>query len=704
MKIMLVCDSMGIGGAETHVLGLAEGLCREGHFVTVAAKSGELVNALLESCGGGARFIELSPRSNSVIGMAAYVVALGKMIKRIAPDVIHAHSRKTAFAIRTLMAVGYVKKVPFVVTAHAKYCVDCFRKRLSAWGDVCIAVSEDIRDHLCAHFGASADSIEIIPNGIDTDEFLPSATYTPHSILFASRLDADTSHGAYCLCKIADRLSERFPKIKIFIAGGGSELQRLMDITPKVEFLGALPSLSDVISTSELVIGVSRVALEAMSCEKNVLLFGNEGALGLLDEDNLAMAEKTNFTCRDGGIKDEEFLFAEIERFFDSDKIKRKKTARHNRKYVVENHSLSDTAKRTFAVYNKLIVDTPRILIGGYYGFSNLGDDAMLDALISFLKWRLSSIKNVCVLRGRNGNVSGVGSVDRYSPLKVVSEMMRADIFILGGGSLLQNETSTRSLLYYCTLVFLSKLCQCKRIILSNGIGPLKSRFAEKLSIAALRMADRVSVRDGDSLAFLRSIGFEKATLGADLCFLLEPTREESERVERAKLACKDGYALVAMKGGAVRDRAQFVNELKSTMKDRGLMPIFVAMDGEADTEGAIKFAKRCGGVYLSGLSRGEITSLLFDCEVAVGERLHFLIFSLLAKKGFVGIGNSPKIKSFCREALGMKTVDVCHPSSLGELVDRARSQPIEKLELALDRYKKRLVGELLEIQKAFFV
>ena len=543
----------------------------------------------------------------------------------------------------------------------------------------------------------------VIPNGIDTDEFSPSVYFEPYSVLFASRLDADSSRGAYCLCTIADELAAEYPQIKIRIAGGGSELSALRKSKRSVELLGGLPSLFEEICRAELVIGVSRVAFEAMSCERNVILFGNEGAMGLVDNAVVSVAEKTNFTCRGCGHGNEVLLKKEIERFFSTKIEKREAQAKQNREYVIKHHSSKDIVRQTLSVYEGLISRPRRILIGGYYGFKNMGDDAMLCALLKLLREVSINPSHVSVLGKEKKKLDGVQTVGRYTLVDLVREMKKADVFLLGGGSLFQNETSDRSLLYYCALVFLSKVLGVRCVLISNGLGPLESRFARALMVATLRLADHVSLRDKCSLELARSLGRCDATLGADLCFFENVKPNESERVRQIKSKLKNGYVMIALKGN-LKDRIAFAYELKKLCGTRDWRPLFVVMDGSEDREKAKSLARLCGGIFAEDLTQEEIFALISSAKVTIGERLHFLIFSLLAGKGFVGVGVSPKIVSFASETLGMPTLDFADPSELSSLVDKAMGISPDILCSELRKYQNRLKKELEEIKKAFFV
>jgi polysaccharide pyruvyl transferase WcaK-like protein len=213
-----------------------------------------------------------------------------------------------------------------------------------------------------------------------------------------------------------------------------------------------------------------------------------------------------------------------------------------------------------------------------------------------------------------------------------------------------------------------------------------------------------VSLRDNASLELASSLGCLDATLGADLCFSESVRLEESERVSLIRSKAKNGYVIIALKGNDDKAKLKFIKSLQKLCDVRGWEPLFVAMDGSEDREPAKSLACLCGGIYAGDLTRGELLSLIASAEVAIGQRLHFLIFSLLVGKCFVGVGRSPKIVSFTSEALGMPTLDLSDPSSLSALVDKAMGFSSEELSSVLKKYQNSIKNELKELKKTFFV
>jgi len=98
-------------------------------------------------------------------------------------------------------------------------------------------------------------------------------------------------------------------------------------------------------------------------------------------------------------------------------------------------------------------------IISGYYGFKNIGDDAMLMAIIDNLRMYRRDLRILVLSRNplETGLVYNVDSINRFNLLKILLIMRNSKLFINGGGSLIQDNTSTRSLIYYLGMIWLAK-------------------------------------------------------------------------------------------------------------------------------------------------------------------------------------------------------------------------------------------------------
>lgn len=121
----------------------------------------------------------------------------------------------------------------------------------------------------------------------------------------------------------------------------------------------------------------------------------------------------------------------------------------------------------------------------GYYGYGNFGDELMFKACVELLK--KSGFETIVVPLPSQGNgIDGVQPVNRFSPL-ILEVLKRVDISVAGGGELLQDATSFRSILYYCTLSKLALVNKKKLIFLGNSLGTLKLKLSRLMVKDILR-------------------------------------------------------------------------------------------------------------------------------------------------------------------------------------------------------------------------
>ena len=116
------------------------------------------------------------------------------------------------------------------------------------------------------------------------------------------------------------------------------------------------------------------------------------------------------------------------------------------------------------------------VVMSGYYGFSNAGDDAILEAIQQAIH---EASDHICVTALSNDpeltrRQYGLEAIPRFRVWKVFSALRRCDALLSGGGSLLQDTTSTRSLLYYLTVIRCAHRLGKPVMLYANGIGPVR--------------------------------------------------------------------------------------------------------------------------------------------------------------------------------------------------------------------------------------
>ena len=666
MKILILTDQLGIGGAETHIAQLAKTLtgCKKNVFI--ASAGGDIADKLEKQ---GIPQIRLPMNTHSPIRWLFLRHKIRAFIKREKIDVAHAHARVPALLIHGVRRLRCAE----IVTVHAKFRAGLVRRLLSRWGENSIAVSEDLRTYLHNVYEIPMQRITVIPNGIDLLQFSPKAEEESSDalrILFASRLDADCSRGAELLLEIAPLLAQQIPKFSITIVGGGKKMSEITSRAQKIncelgfdciQAIGTVQDIAPLLREQDIFIGVSRAALEAAASGCAVVLCGNEGYGGILKKESFFEASLSNFCARDSQKSNSELLLQDILELALSPAL-RKDCAAECRKLLEEHYDAASVCEKTLDVYQKSLHPTHRatIAIGGYFGCGNLGDDAILQAFIEYTRTSYPDIRILALTKNPRADARrfGVQCFRRKNPFSLILAFLRADAFLCGGGSLLQNLTGKLSPYYYLFMLRLAKLCGAMPILFAAGIGPLYGKNAQRATQKTLAQSAYISLRDEESLRFLRMQGVDSAKLhlGADAALLLAPPpiSRTHALLKRIDIVKNQRYVCVCLKSGKHTDnsRRTIIAALRMLCREQDLLPVFLPLD-ESDLSINAEAAHRLGGRLFVADEPSDVTALLRNAQLLISMRLHGMILATTVALPSVGIptADDPKISSFARLA-----------------------------------------------------
>ena len=674
MKIMLITAEMDRGGAETHIFCLARELVKMGDEVVVVSSGGELAEKL---CGVGAEHIRLSADRYSPLSVLRGRVMLRRIIGEKGIDLIHAHSRISAF-----LSYPVAKKcgIPLITTVHARFSTPLLYRRLAKWGRPTIAVSEDLGQYLRDNYRIDGENIRVIPNGIDTSVFCrKSSASVKNRIVFMSRLDRDCSKGALSLCNIGKKLLDRFDGLEIVICGGGEELEGIRERAERIcnsvgknfiSVVGHVDNTAELLRTAHVFVGVSRAALEALGCGALTVLCGNEGMLGLVDSrEVLEKAELTNFCCRGEKRLEDGRLLSELCRALSLPDGEAGRLSEMGAEYVRELHGAVGMATRIRLLYGQVgraETRRGRVVLCGYYGYGNMGDNALLRACIVRARGEFAHSEIIALTeKGKADEESfGVRCVRRMAPFSLFRELMRAEVLVLGGGTLLQDRTSLRSLVYYVALCRIVAFFGGRIVLWGNGLSELRSRLSEGLVLSVLERAEYIGLRDMRSVTeALRIISPECADrlyLEPDLAFLQATATDKRITFLKERLGIAYGrYAVAAIKGGAEKGIVRILESELSSLAEDGIRAVILPMLPREDRSVCREVAERVGGILAEGLCESDAVGLMRGAEVVCGMRLHALVFAAVAGVPFAGFGTDPKIEVFCRENGGLFFTDI---------------------------------------------
>lgn len=147
------------------------------------------------------------------------------------------------------------------------------------------------------------------------------------------------------------------------------------------------------------------------------------------------------------------------------------------------------------------------IAVSGYYGFENFGDEAILKVLTTELKKQKYNITVFSKSPQETHEKLGVNTIYTFSIKEVLQTLKNSDTLISGGGSLLQDATSLKSLLYYLFVIGAALFYKKEVIIFAQGIGPINSLVGRILTKYLLKKAKYITVRDEKSLKLLSDWG-----------------------------------------------------------------------------------------------------------------------------------------------------------------------------------------------------
>ncbi len=674
MKILMLIDKMERGGAETHVLTLASSLVLRGHSVCIASNGGALTEEVLAS---GIAHEKMPLGSLSPNDMISCRRRLKKMLRSGGFDIVHSHARLASTLVSDI-ARRY--DVCFVSTVHARFRLTRLRRRFSRWGQRTVAVSEDLKQYLVEEYGVPPENITVIPNGVDEKRFYPIRKNINRCtrIGFLSRLDGDCSLGAHLLCDIAPRLCRLEPDIEIIIGGAGEALSALSAHSASandeigrecVRCIGMINDVPEFMQKCDIFVGVSRAAIEAGLCSVPVILCGDEGFFGVLDEDNFNRALASNFCARGEVSACGELLYEAIAKLLLRGRYACNRDCEKVREALLKNCSAEGSVKKAEDFYRMALRKRdPKgevSLLCGYYGFGNVGDDILLRAAIERAE---REFPDPCVRAltksGRKDSVRfGIECAKRSSPIALLREIRICRRLIFGGGTLLQCNTSLRSMIYYSSLLMLARMFGHECILWGNGIGQTDRFLFRYMLKKALGCCDFLGMRDTRSYAITRCLaGNSRAVLEKDLA---EAKCTSYSTRERADYLLSRAFGKACVRFIAVMPRICRNNTIISTLvselaraRTEQIRILVIPMHELEDAKICRELCEALEAKMLSGICFDDLVMILERCERVYSMRYHGLVAAKLARVDFVGVGDDEKITGYCREN-GGRVLDV---------------------------------------------
>lgn len=329
-----------------------------------------------------------------------------------------------------------------------------------------------------------------------------------------------------------------------------------------------------------------------------------------------------------------------------------------------------------------MVAAAQKIIISGYYGFRNSGDEAVLQSILNALRKQseAAGITLTPVVLSIDPEWTtatyGVESVHRMKLGEVRKAISDSAGLISGGGSLLQDVTSSKTIPYYLAIIKLAQWMGKPTFIYAQGIGPVNRKLFHPLIKSVFRKCAYVSVRDEQSRLLLQSMGLDKGKIDVVPDPVMGLTLPEDVRTEtygpssgNAHVHDSDISNLLTAPytvGISVRFWEQSRKELdalaEGLLKASAELPLhlrFLPFHHSADNEASRYVMQKLGqGVEKHGgtvsicedaLHPLQMLREVGQCQALIGMRLHSLIYAAVRRVPLMGVSYDPKIDHFLK-------------------------------------------------------
>ncbi|MDD3656049.1 MAG: polysaccharide pyruvyl transferase CsaB [Atribacterota bacterium] len=314
------------------------------------------------------------------------------------------------------------------------------------------------------------------------------------------------------------------------------------------------------------------------------------------------------------------------------------------------------------------------IMISGYFGFGNCGDEAILMAMIQELS-RYIPKENIVVLSQspkKTKEKYRVNALHRLNLFLILSQLRKLNVFISGGGGLLQDISGKGfSIIYYLGLIILARLFKVSSVIYAQGIGPIRRQINRKIIKLVLTRINLIIVRDEKSQLLLQEIGIDKksVSISADPSFLLRTEELPNNIAEKYQLnyqqGMKDGKMTI---GVVIRNCKEIEHDYKQKIINLAKIAdyliekyqvklIFLPFQVSKDLtllNDIIKEMKHSSVDCLNQeVNPAQMLSLFSQLSLIIGMRFHAIIFATISNRPFIAIDYDPKVRNYV-DSLGL--------------------------------------------------
>ena len=713
MKILTLISGGDVGGAKTHVLSLLQAINKSVEADLICFTEGDFAEDARQ------------------MGISTKVIDTGNIFKDIAElkaalaqnqyDIIHSHGSRGNFMAAL---VRKWSKLPVISTVHSDYRLDYLGRPMAklVYGninkialrkiDYLIGVSGSMSELLIERRFAP-DTIFTIYNGIDMSRKTLDVSRRVFLRLYGVDFPEDSiivGIGArlYPVKDIATLIkgfakAERvISKLRLLIAGNGPEEQNLkllaqdLGVQDKVAFLGWVQDMDsfyaslDINTLTSLTETFSYVLTEGARFSLATISSRVGGVTYLIDHGVSGLLFSPG---------DTESLSAHLITLA-SDKALRRKFGKKLYEKTKNEYSLEATCRTQLEIYESVMRRYSQrsnkrygIVICGSYGMGNVGDESILEAILAEVKGIDPEVpiyvlsKHPKETRRKNR----VRTVHTFSMLSFFRILRKVGLYINGGGNLIQDDSSRRSLWFYLYTIMAAKKRGVKVIMYGCGIGPINYAFNIRLSARIInKYVDVITLREDGSVAELEKMGVTKPVilLAADPALSLSAASPDivDSIMFSEKLKPERSYIcfMVRKWPGFEEKISDFAVAADYAYTTYGITPVFLPIDHKKDYEPAHQITAKMKSPYhiIKGeYSAGEVTGVLSHMKAVVSMRLHGLVFASGHGVPLVGVVYEPKVSAYLRYIGQTNFMELCDVTadklkrSIDEALKRGKSE-----------------------------
>ena len=331
-----------------------------------------------------------------------------------------------------------------------------------------------------------------------------------------------------------------------------------------------------------------------------------------------------------------------------------------------EEFSAEATCRRQIAIYRQILHTEERmrsgrfgVLICGAYGMRNAGDEAILNAVVSEMR-AIDPERPISVMSRRRKETElrcGVDAIYTFDFPRILRTMRRSELYLNGGGSLLQDVTSSRSLWYYLFTLWIAKRRGCAVMMYGCGVGPIRRAHNRALTGRVVqRCVDAVTLREENSLEELHSLGVTKPEIivASDPALSLPPAPEAQTDRLMKRLGIdpeKSYFCLSLRRWPGIQDKLDlFAAAADYAWETYGLQTLLLSVNPIQDDRDTERIRARihapCTLVHAPS-DTAEMVGLIGRMHAVLAMRLHVLIFAASRGVPLAAVSYDPKVASF---------------------------------------------------------